>query len=56
MTKRLWILLVVIAVVAAGAIAVVVSNDGSDKKFVAPKPTTSVAPRASSISTDLSVR
>ena len=48
MTKRLWILLVVIAVVAAaivtaGVIAIV-ANNGPDKKFVAPKPTTSAAP------------
>lgn len=43
MTKRLWILLVVVAVVAAGVIAVV-ANSGSDKKFVAPKPAASAAP------------
>ena len=44
MTKRLWILLVVVALVAAGVIAVVVANDGTDKKVVAPKPNTSAAP------------
>src|SRR3954453_21397418 len=44
MTKRLWILLVVVALVGAVAIAVVVTHDNSDKKVAGPQPAASPAP------------
>jgi pimeloyl-ACP methyl ester carboxylesterase len=56
MTKRPWILLVVVAVVAAAVIAVVAATNGSDKKFVAPKPNTSSAPAGLSAFYDQKVK